>query len=68
MTPAIASLPAAALATPAGDRLSNIVFMGLGEPLANYDNVLASVEIINADWGMGIGARAPAPVRLREKD
>lgn len=41
----------------AGDRLSNIVFMGLGEPLANYDNVLASVEIINADWGLGIGAR-----------
>ena len=39
------------------DRLSNIVFMGLGEPLVNYDNVIAAVEIINADWGMGIGAR-----------
>lgn len=41
----------------AGDRLSNIVYMGLGEPLANYDNVIASVQIINAEWGMGIGAR-----------
>ncbi|HPF39913.1 MAG TPA: 23S rRNA (adenine(2503)-C(2))-methyltransferase RlmN [Phycisphaerae bacterium] len=41
----------------AGDRLSNIVFMGLGEPLANYDNVIGAVEIINADWGLGIGAR-----------
>lgn len=41
----------------AGDRLSNIVFMGLGEPLANYDNVIGAVATINADWGLGIGAR-----------
>ena len=40
-----------------GDRLSNIVFMGIGEPLANYDNVLEAIRIINADWGMNIGAR-----------
>ena len=38
-------------------RLTNVVFMGLGEPLANYDNVLAAIRIINADWGMNIGAR-----------
>lgn len=37
--------------------LSNIVFMGLGEPLANYGAVLAAVRIINAGWGMNIGAR-----------
>lgn len=37
--------------------LSNIVFMGLGEPLANYGSVMAAVRIINADWGMNIGAR-----------
>jgi len=44
----------------AGDtthRLSNIVFMGSGEPLANYANVLASVRAINAPWGPHIGAR-----------
>ncbi|HOA72387.1 MAG TPA: 23S rRNA (adenine(2503)-C(2))-methyltransferase RlmN [Phycisphaerae bacterium] len=39
------------------DGLSNIVFMGLGEPLANYGATLAAVRIINADWGMNIGAR-----------
>ncbi len=39
------------------DRLSNVVFMGLGEPLANYDATLAAVRTINADWGMNIAAR-----------
>ncbi len=39
------------------NRLSNIVLMGLGEPLANYANVLAAIRIINAEWGMNIGAR-----------
>ncbi|MCC7291747.1 MAG: 23S rRNA (adenine(2503)-C(2))-methyltransferase RlmN [Phycisphaerales bacterium] len=38
-------------------RLSNIVFMGLGEPLANYEATVAAVRAINAPWGMGIGAR-----------
>ncbi|MBI4718296.1 MAG: 23S rRNA (adenine(2503)-C(2))-methyltransferase RlmN [Planctomycetes bacterium] len=38
-------------------RLSNVVFMGLGEPLANFDATLAAVRTINADWGLGIGAR-----------
>jgi 23S rRNA (adenine2503-C2)-methyltransferase len=36
-------------------RLSNIVFMGMGEPLANYDRVLAAVRRINGP--LGIGAR-----------
>jgi len=40
-----------------GARLSNIVFMGLGEPLANYNAALHAIRTINADWGMGIGAR-----------
>lgn len=40
------------------DRLiTNLVIMGMGEPLANYDNLLAALEILNADWGAGIGAR-----------
>lgn len=41
----------------AGGRLSNVVFMGLGEPLANYDAVLRAVRTINAPWGPNIGAR-----------
>jgi 23S rRNA (adenine2503-C2)-methyltransferase len=39
-----------------GDRLSNVVFMGMGEPLANYARVLASVRGITA--GFGISARS----------
>jgi 23S rRNA (adenine2503-C2)-methyltransferase len=38
-------------------RLSNVVFMGLGEPLANYDATVRAIRTINADWGVGIGAR-----------
>jgi 23S rRNA (adenine2503-C2)-methyltransferase len=37
--------------------LTHVVFMGIGEPLDNYDNVLKAVRIINAKHGMNIGAR-----------
>ena len=41
-------------ADPAGEkRLSNIVMMGMGEPLANYDNVLAAVRRMNTELGIG---------------
>jgi 23S rRNA (adenine2503-C2)-methyltransferase len=40
-----------------GTRIDNIVFMGMGEPLANFDNLLRAIQIINAPWGLGIGAR-----------
>jgi 23S rRNA (adenine2503-C2)-methyltransferase len=40
-----------------GERIDNIVFMGMGEPLANYDNVMRAIQILNAPWGIGIGAR-----------
>jgi 23S rRNA (adenine2503-C2)-methyltransferase len=40
-----------------GEKINNIVFMGMGEPLANYQNLLQAVEIIRAPWGIGIGAR-----------
>jgi 23S rRNA (adenine2503-C2)-methyltransferase len=40
-----------------GERIDNIVFMGMGEPLANFDNVMRAIRIINARWGLGIGAR-----------
>ncbi|HVM48112.1 MAG TPA: 23S rRNA (adenine(2503)-C(2))-methyltransferase RlmN, partial [Candidatus Acidoferrum sp.] len=37
--------------------ISNLVIMGMGEPLANYDNLLRALKILNAPWGGGIGAR-----------
>jgi 23S rRNA (adenine2503-C2)-methyltransferase len=39
-----------------GERIDNIVFMGMGEPLANLTNLLRAIRIINA-WGLEIGAR-----------
>ena len=43
---------------PSGERLvSNLVIMGMGEPLANYENLLKALKILNAEWGGGIGAR-----------
>ncbi|TVP76380.1 MAG: 23S rRNA (adenine(2503)-C(2))-methyltransferase RlmN [Puniceicoccaceae bacterium] len=35
----------------------NIVFMGMGEPLANYDTLVRTLRILNADWGLNFGAR-----------
>ena len=37
--------------------ISNLVIMGMGEPLANYENLLKALRILNAPWGGGIGAR-----------
>ncbi len=37
--------------------ISNVVFMGMGEPLANYDNTLEAVRRLNDPQGVGIGAR-----------
>ena len=39
------------------EKINNIVFMGMGEPFANYDNLLRAIRILNASWGLGIGAR-----------
>lgn len=36
------------------DRISRIVFMGMGEPLLNYDNLLASIGILNKQTGIGL--------------
>jgi 23S rRNA (adenine2503-C2)-methyltransferase len=41
-----------------GDRLSNVVFMGMGEPLANYARALAAVHRITSPSGFGISARS----------
>jgi 23S rRNA (adenine2503-C2)-methyltransferase len=35
----------------------NIVVMGMGEPLANYDNLIRALTILNAEWGLNFGAR-----------
>ena len=40
-----------------GIKISNVVFMGIGEPLDNFDNVLKAVELINNPKGINIGAR-----------
>jgi 23S rRNA (adenine2503-C2)-methyltransferase len=54
----------------------NIVVMGMGEPLANYDALLRALTIVHADWGLGFGARritistsglAPQILRLAEE-
>jgi 23S rRNA (adenine2503-C2)-methyltransferase len=42
----------------AGERISNVVFMGMGEPLANYDALVQAIEILTAaDWGVGLSPR-----------
>jgi len=40
-----------------GKRLTHIVFMGTGEPLDNYENVLKAIRVINSPEALGIGAR-----------
>jgi 23S rRNA (adenine2503-C2)-methyltransferase len=40
-----------------GQQLDNIVFMGMGEPLANFTQLTRAIRIIQAPWGLGIGAR-----------
>ncbi len=39
------------------EKISNIVFMGIGEPLDNYDNVIRAIRLINDPKGLNIGAR-----------
>lgn len=38
-------------------RLTNVVFMGMGEPLANYDSVQKGISLLNSQNGLGIGRR-----------
>lgn len=40
-----------------GEKVNNLVFMGMGEPLANFSNLCEALEIITSDWGLKIGAR-----------
>ena len=55
-----------------GDRISNVVFMGMGEPLANYNNVMQAVRVLHDANGFNIGARkitistVGVPAKIRE--
>jgi 23S rRNA (adenine2503-C2)-methyltransferase len=55
-----------------GERLTNIVFMGMGEPLANYQNVMTAVRILHDPKCFNIGARkitlstVGVPPKMRE--
>jgi 23S rRNA (adenine2503-C2)-methyltransferase len=40
-----------------GTAVTNIVLMGMGEPLANYDAVRLALDILTAEWGFGISPR-----------
>jgi len=58
LAPASPVAPVPPPAPPRRARLvDNLVIMGMGEPLANYDNLLRALRILNAPWGGGIGAR-----------
>jgi len=52
-----AKTPAPTAAPATARFIDNLVIMGMGEPLANYDNLLKALKILNAPWGGGIGAR-----------
>lgn len=64
-------------ATPKGERIvSNVVMMGMGEPLANFDNVVSAMKLMLDDYGYGLSRRrvtlstsglVPAIDRLREQ-
>jgi len=40
-----------------GERVSNLVFMGMGEPFLNYDNVMSAIKLLNDKDSLNIGAR-----------
>jgi len=42
---------------PERDRVTNVVYMGMGEPMDNLANVLASLEVLTAEWGYGLAPR-----------
>jgi 23S rRNA (adenine2503-C2)-methyltransferase len=42
---------------PPGERLTNLVFMGMGEPLANYEQLVKALAIVTAEWGLNFSPR-----------
>jgi 23S rRNA (adenine2503-C2)-methyltransferase len=57
---------------PSGERVTNVVFMGMGEPLANYSNVIQAVRVLHDPGCLNIGARritistVGVPAKMRE--
>ncbi len=57
---------------PAGEHITNIVFMGMGEPMANYANVMQAVHVLHDPAGLNISARkitistVGVPTKIRE--
>src|SRR5882757_5134880 len=55
-----------------GERITNVVFMGMGEPLANYANVMQAVRVLHDPAGLNISARkitistVGVPAKIRE--
>jgi len=47
----------AARQMPPGERITNIVFMGMGEPLDNTEAVFKSIEILHSEWGLNVSRR-----------
>lgn len=50
----ISQIIAAGRLLPTDEKVTNVVFMGMGEPLHNFDNVMMALEIIGSDWGLDI--------------
>jgi 23S rRNA (adenine2503-C2)-methyltransferase len=44
------------IAVPEGSMISNVVFMGMGEPMDNLEEVLKACEILTSEWGLALGA------------
>jgi len=58
LKPQIANSTSSSPPFPPAERLvSNLVIMGMGEPLANYASLMRALCLLNASWGVGIGAR-----------
>jgi 23S rRNA (adenine2503-C2)-methyltransferase len=61
-----------ALLKPRGKWLTNVVVMGMGEPLHNFDGLMGALAVLNAEWGFHFGARRVTvstvglPERIRE--
>ncbi|HEX8325560.1 MAG TPA: 23S rRNA (adenine(2503)-C(2))-methyltransferase RlmN [Tepidisphaeraceae bacterium] len=64
--------PTESAGSQAAQRITNVVFMGMGEPLANYANVMRAVRILHEPKGLNIGARritistVGVPKRIRD--
>ena len=53
----VGQLTALRFGTPEGETIKNVVMMGMGEPLLNYDNILKAIEIMTLDVGLLMSRR-----------